>query len=78
MFRYDEASAQVKGLENQAIQLSGEARDESKMAAVMLKDITNMERGIPSSLKVATQSVLFPSSQLHSVRCLTAVFSHHA
>lgn len=78
MFRYDEALAQVKGLENQAIKLSGEARDESKMAAVMLKDITNMERGIPSPLEVEIQSVLFPLSQLHSVRCQTAVFSHHA
>lgn len=42
----------MKGLENKAVQLSGEAGDESKMAAVMLKDISNMERGIPSSLKV--------------------------
>lgn len=52
MFRYDQTSAQVKGLENQATHLSGEARGESKMADRMLKDITNMERGIPSSLKV--------------------------
>lgn len=57
MFRYDQASAQVKGLENQATQLSSEARDESKMADSMLKDITNMERGIPSSLKVAAQNM---------------------
>ncbi|XP_070775382.1 laminin subunit gamma-2 [Enoplosus armatus] len=48
---YDQTSAQVKGLENQATRLSSEARDESKMADGMLKDITDMERGIPSSLK---------------------------
>lgn len=47
----------MKGLENQATQLSSEARDESKMADSMLKDITNMERGIPSSLKVAAQNM---------------------
>ena len=52
MFRYDQISAQVKGFENQASRLSGEARDESKMADGMLKDIANMEREIPSSLKV--------------------------
>lgn len=57
MFRYDQASAQAKGLENQATRLSSEARDESKMADSMLKDITNMERGIPSSLKVAAQNM---------------------
>lgn len=43
----------MKGLENQATRLSGEARDESKMADGMLKDIANMERDIPSSLKVS-------------------------
>ncbi|XP_074505941.1 laminin subunit gamma-2 [Sebastes fasciatus] len=48
---YDKTSAQVKGLENQATRLSGEARDESKMADGMLKDIAAMERNIPSSLK---------------------------
>lgn len=42
----------MKGLENQASRLSGEARDESKMADGMLKDIASMERGIPPSLKV--------------------------
>ncbi|XP_034743237.1 laminin subunit gamma-2 isoform X1 [Etheostoma cragini] len=48
---YDKHSAQVKGLENQATRLSTEAGDESKMADGMLKDIANMERSIPSSLK---------------------------
>ncbi|XP_044075483.1 laminin subunit gamma-2 [Siniperca chuatsi] len=48
---YEQTSAQVKGLENQATRLSSEARDESKMADGMLKDITRMERDIPSSLK---------------------------
>lgn len=52
MFRYDQTSAQVKGLENRAIRLSGEARGESKMADGMLTDIASMERDIPSSLKV--------------------------
>uniref|UniRef100_A0A3P8S9W4 Laminin subunit gamma 2 n=1 Tax=Amphiprion percula TaxID=161767 RepID=A0A3P8S9W4_AMPPE len=51
---YDQTSAQVKGLEDQATRLSGEAKDESKMAAGMLKDITSMERNIPSPMKVTT------------------------
>uniref|UniRef100_UPI0037E831B8 laminin subunit gamma-2 isoform X2 n=1 Tax=Semicossyphus pulcher TaxID=241346 RepID=UPI0037E831B8 len=49
--KYDQTSARVKGLENQAIRLSGDAKGESKMAEGMLKDISNMERGIPPSLK---------------------------
>ncbi|XP_078121302.1 laminin subunit gamma-2 [Sander vitreus] len=48
---YDKNSAAVKGLENQATRLSTEAGNESKMADGMLKDIANMERSIPSSLK---------------------------
>ncbi|KAI3375169.1 hypothetical protein L3Q82_021076, partial [Scortum barcoo] len=48
---YDQTSAQVKGLENRATRLSGEARDESKMADGMLKDIANMAQDIPLSLK---------------------------
>ncbi|XP_068605004.1 laminin subunit gamma-2 [Brachionichthys hirsutus] len=48
---YDRTSAQAKSLENQATRLSDEARDESKMAGGMLKDIANMERDLPSSLK---------------------------
>lgn len=42
----------MKGLENHASRLSGEARDESKMADGMLKDIATMEQEIPPSLKV--------------------------
>ncbi|XP_076600718.1 laminin subunit gamma-2 [Chaetodon auriga] len=55
---YDQTSAQVKGLENQAIRLSGEAKDETKMADGMLKDIANMERGIPSSLKEGVDAMV--------------------
>lgn len=44
---YDQAADQVKSLENQAIRVSGEARDESKMANGMLKSIVDMERNIP-------------------------------
>ncbi|TKS79276.1 Laminin subunit gamma-1 [Collichthys lucidus] len=51
VFRYDQTSNQVRSLEDQASRLSGEARDESKMADGMLKDITRMERSIPPSLK---------------------------
>uniref|UniRef100_A0A3Q1EC02 Laminin, gamma 2 n=1 Tax=Acanthochromis polyacanthus TaxID=80966 RepID=A0A3Q1EC02_9TELE len=50
--RYDQTSAQVKGLEDQATRLSGEAKGESKMAAGMLKDIASMERNIPSPMKM--------------------------
>ncbi|XP_071348331.1 laminin subunit gamma-2 [Trachinotus anak] len=48
---YDQTSGLVKGMESQAIRLSGEARDESKMADGMLKNIANMQRNIPASLK---------------------------
>ncbi|KAK9538314.1 hypothetical protein VZT92_003497 [Zoarces viviparus] len=48
---YDKTSGQVKGLENQATRLSGEAKDESNMADGMLKDIAKLEQTIPSSLK---------------------------
>nr|XP_040028365.1 laminin subunit gamma-2 [Gasterosteus aculeatus aculeatus] len=47
---YDKNSAQVKGLENQATRLSGEAADESNMANGMLKEIANMERNLPLPL----------------------------
>lgn len=40
-------------MENQAVRLSSEAKDESKMAEGMLKSIANMERNLPASLKVA-------------------------
>lgn len=49
--RYDQTSARVKTLENQATRLSAEAKDQSKMADDLLKDMLNMERNIPSSLK---------------------------
>ncbi|XP_035489050.2 laminin subunit gamma-2 [Scophthalmus maximus] len=48
---FDQTSARVKGLEQHATRLSGEARDESKMADGMLKNIASMERNIPTSLK---------------------------
>ncbi|XP_068197804.1 laminin subunit gamma-2 [Antennarius striatus] len=56
--KYDGTSAQVKTMENQAIRLSDEAKDESKTAEDMLKDITNMERGIPSSLKEGVDALV--------------------
>ncbi|CAJ1073098.1 laminin subunit gamma-2 [Xyrichtys novacula] len=56
--QYDQTSARVKGLENQASRLSGEAKDESKMAEGMLRDISNMERGIPASLKGAVDAMV--------------------
>lgn len=52
LLRYEQASAQVRGLERQAGRLSSAAREESKMADSMLKDIANMERSVPPSLKV--------------------------
>lgn len=52
LLRYEQASAQVRGLERQAGRLSSAAREESKMADSMLKDISNMERSVPLSLKV--------------------------
>ncbi|XP_059201303.1 laminin subunit gamma-2 [Centropristis striata] len=48
---YDKTSAQVKGLENQATRLSAEAKDESKRADGMLKDIASLEGNIPTPLK---------------------------
>ncbi|KAG7222915.1 hypothetical protein INR49_015981 [Caranx melampygus] len=48
---YDQTSAKVKGMENQAIRLSSEARDESKMAEGMLRTIANMEQNLPASLR---------------------------
>lgn len=52
LLRYKQASAQVRGLEREAGRLSSAAREESKMADSMLKDIGNMERSVPPSLKV--------------------------
>ncbi|KAK5860490.1 hypothetical protein PBY51_021964 [Eleginops maclovinus] len=55
---YDKTSAQVKGLEKQAVELSGEAKEESKLADGMLKDLANMERSIPASLKGQVDSMV--------------------
>lgn len=55
---YDETSARVKSLENQGTRLSDEARDESKMADSMLKDIANMERNIPPAVKEETDAMI--------------------
>ncbi|KAM3866132.1 laminin subunit gamma-2 [Diretmus argenteus] len=55
---YDESSSQVKVLQNQAARLSGEARDESRMADDMLKQMAGVERGIPSGLKVEVDAAV--------------------
>ncbi|XP_062259930.1 laminin subunit gamma-2 [Platichthys flesus] len=55
---FDEASGRVKGLEDHAIRLSGNAKDESKMADEMLKEIANMERNIPTSLKEGVDAMV--------------------
>ncbi|XP_028283140.1 laminin subunit gamma-2 [Parambassis ranga] len=55
---YDQTSAQVKALENQAVRVSGEARDESKMADSMLKDIARLQRDIPSGLAEAVDAMV--------------------
>ncbi|KAM4551911.1 laminin subunit gamma-2 [Odontesthes bonariensis] len=48
---YDSTSAQVNSLEKQANLLSDDAREESKMADGMLKDIDRIELNIPPSVK---------------------------
>lgn len=55
VFRYDQTTARVKTLEDQAPRLSGEARDESTEANAMLKDISKLEQELPSTLKVRAQ-----------------------
>lgn len=55
VFRYDQTSAQVKGLENQATRLSSEAREENILTNNMQKKITILEQEIPSALKVMAQ-----------------------
>lgn len=59
LLRYEQASAKVRGLERQAGRLSSAAREESKMADSMLKDIGNMERSVPPSLKVVVPHSAF-------------------
>lgn len=56
--RYDQTSAQVKALENQAVRVSAEATDESKMADSMLKDIARLQRDIPSGLAVTAADTI--------------------
>ncbi|XP_013882894.1 laminin subunit gamma-2 isoform X2 [Austrofundulus limnaeus] len=48
---YDQISGQVKSLEKQAVEKSGEAKNESKMADGMLEDIAKLEQKLPPSLK---------------------------
>ncbi|MEQ2211599.1 hypothetical protein XENOCAPTIV_008855, partial [Xenoophorus captivus] len=48
---YDQTSADVKSLEKRAGALSDEAKQESKMADSMLKDISRLEKNLPPSMK---------------------------
>ncbi|MEQ2164365.1 hypothetical protein GOODEAATRI_006014 [Goodea atripinnis] len=48
---YDQTSADVKSLEKRAGGLSDEAKQESKMADSMLKDISRLEKNLPPSMK---------------------------
>ncbi|KAM4728868.1 laminin subunit gamma-2 [Anableps anableps] len=48
---YDQTSAHVRSLENQAGNLSENAILESKMADSMLKDISRLEKNLPPSMK---------------------------
>ncbi|XP_061695362.1 laminin subunit gamma-2 isoform X2 [Syngnathoides biaculeatus] len=47
---YDGMAARVKGLDDRAIRLGGEATDESNKATGMLEDISRMARDIPLAL----------------------------
>lgn len=49
---YDQKSADVKNLEKQAVGVSDDASQESKMANSMLKDISRLEKSLPASMKV--------------------------
>ncbi|KAF7641991.1 hypothetical protein LDENG_00266740 [Lucifuga dentata] len=53
---YEDASSRVKVLESRAAQLGGDAKSESKMADGMLKEISRLEKEIPSSLQVKHKS----------------------
>ncbi|XP_072219457.1 laminin subunit gamma-2 [Leuresthes tenuis] len=55
---YDSTSAQVKSLEKQANLVSDDAREESKMADSMLKDIDRIEQNIPASVKEQTDAMV--------------------
>lgn len=79
LLRYEQASAKVRGLEEQAGHLSSAARKESKMADSMLKDIGDMERSVPPSLKVVVPHSGFTCTPSQNWACfLTMMLSHHA
>ncbi|KAM8839109.1 laminin subunit gamma-2 isoform 1-T1 [Synchiropus picturatus] len=44
---YDETAAKVRSLENQGVRQSGEARDESKIAKGILKEVMRLEGDLP-------------------------------
>lgn len=58
LLRYDQASAKVSSLEKKAGKLSSVAKEESRTAEDALKDISNMERAIPPSLKVVPSNLV--------------------
>ncbi|XP_034038770.1 laminin subunit gamma-1 [Thalassophryne amazonica] len=55
---YDQISSRVKGLEREAVRLSDEAKDESKMANNMLKEVNNMEKALPPPLNEEMASMV--------------------
>lgn len=69
VFRYDQTSAQVKALEDQAQRLSSEARDEATEATTMLRDISKLEQELPSALKVRAQVHAGPQNVSCPHRC---------
>lgn len=58
LLRYEQASAQVRGLKKEAGKLSSAAKVESRTAGEALKDIANMERSVPPSLKVVPRHLV--------------------
>lgn len=56
VFRYDQTSAQAKVLENQALRLSSEAREESSEASSMLRNISRLEQELLPGLEVGAHS----------------------
>ncbi|XP_038125963.1 laminin subunit gamma-2 [Cyprinodon tularosa] len=55
---YDQKSADVKNLEKQAVGVSDDASQESKMANSMLKDISRLEKSLPASMKGDVDALL--------------------
>lgn len=55
---YEQASAQVRGLKKEAGKLSSAAKEESRTAGEALKDIANMERSVPPSLKEGAEKMM--------------------